>query len=269
MALTWGKMEWGKVDLTSWLSTCDGCVAILYGSSLTAFANPDLPELNNFHDIDLCVIQPEGEIFQRLSFGRLDIVSFSLDFAESLLPVHEPALTEPLLTGKVIAGDLTIQQDLAKQLHEKVHAERAFFYLLSRAHEQTVEALRLWVQFSEPHKADNSDLRLVKRALAWAVSYASFANHFLQNGAVPVTFSELRRRQALLLPDFWLWYEKTKQKIDYDDDLILIKQWITAWANPARLIIKPKEGGVGKEETNHRVAEASRAVEERYRGGPK
>ena len=152
----------------------------LYGSNL----NMDQME----HDIDLLVIIDESCEYERRMISPFDLVFLSRREALRLARSFDPVITEPVLTGKTIAGSPVI--DKWKLEHSEV-SKKACYFLCYRA-----KKVLNWTISSAGGKQavrqllNSAVASNIIQNLSYVASYMAFSIHYAKTPE-PLTLEQL------------------------------------------------------------------------------
>lgn len=140
----------------------------LYGSNI------DMGQLG--HDIDLLVVLDETCNYDRRMIGPFDLIFLSCTDAYRLARVFDPVLTEPVLTGKTIAGSPVIDK---RMLECSDVSELACRFLFRRAEEVLNWTISSAGETQEARNLLRSPVALnIIQNLGYIASYIAFSIHY-------------------------------------------------------------------------------------------
>ena len=139
-------------------------------------------------DVDLVLVTPDGIAAPRYepASGGLDLFQTTISEFNQGLTLADPALTEAVLTGRLLYGEAKEFFGLKKYLRRKPVGPAEIKYLKSKSAWQ-LQAAKEWLAYCQQHQ-EPKHLLFVLLCLSFALSFHLFACHYQTNGRHLVTF---------------------------------------------------------------------------------
>ena len=129
-------------------------------------------------DIDIFLITSGESEYNCIHQGRFDITYIGEKYLEEMIKHLDPLLTEPILSGNVIYGNMS---NIKNALNEVCVSENIINYLLNKS--------LLYFQWANAH-FQNGDLIYTCNCVRFSLSFYYFARHYKKAGVI-TTFSTL------------------------------------------------------------------------------
>jgi hypothetical protein len=142
-------------------------------------------------DLDLLVVTPSPSPLVHIELGRLDLLLCPQQELSFLLQYFDPLITEPLLTGSILAEEAGCAARALESLGASSTNPSTTRYLLRRSLEILLDGFAILETFDKSQE-EGMLLRALTN-LSFALSYREFALFYYDNPASgPVTFASLR-----------------------------------------------------------------------------
>lgn len=154
------------------------------------------------HDIDILAVFEPPPLMTNVMLGGLDCLALGVRRLNHLLNHLDPAATEPLLTGELVAGTPAKLEEAKAVM---ASAERSPFVSAYLFHAACVSfqsaagtLARVEETPCEPH------FRLFSKNLSWAASYLGFAHYYhVSGGCGPITLACLLPQLPPVVETLW------------------------------------------------------------------
>jgi len=141
-------------------------------------------------DVDLLVVLKDGVQLGLYEMTRWDILEVDSEDFEKRLRLFDPVITEPVITGSLLLGDLEKFTCFKKNLLSTYPSISIISFLLRRACEELENAAVFLERYQQ--KAESQLLLFALLDLSFACSYFGFAEYYKGNlWSGPISFSEL------------------------------------------------------------------------------
>lgn len=149
--------------------------------------------LSDDGDEDVLAIYENQPLNVNVSVGKLDFVILGLKEFQSLLDSHDIVVTEPLLTGSLVSGDIKRWEKIKKSFLKRKPDSSSVFYLLSRSLEVFHYAKGFLDRFQQTN--NTVEYQAYWNNISFSLGYLEFASLYKQ-GVFPLTLNDVMAKSS-------------------------------------------------------------------------
>lgn len=172
-------------------------------------------------DIDYLAVYDRPQLSSCIILGGLDLWATHTKELDNLASLLDPVVTEPLLTGQVVAGDSAIVERAAQIVNRSAPDTLTSSHLLRRS-------FRAYLRSIELSELSGDSASIYSRdywsSLSFAISYWSFASEYQLNWNGVLSLADLIEKMPRPVRELWE-HVKESKVLSKPLDVSLVHEW--------------------------------------------